>query len=193
MPDSVSNANPRKKKTSAAGSVKRLIGPAIIVLVIVIVDQWSKIWAVGALTDQGSHQVFGDFLRFTLVYNLGGAMGSSLGSSGLYLGISCVILPLLGYYLWQYRNSALYSWPLASIMAGAIGNALDRIRIGKVVDFIDVDFFKINLGSFHMDRWWTFNIADAGISCGLVFLVIVLLIHRPKQVELPVEHTEPTA
>jgi signal peptidase II len=160
--------------------VKRLLWPGLIIVSVVLLDQLSKIWAVGALYNQPSIEIWGDFLRFTLVYNLGGAMGTSLGPSGYYLIVALVILPILGYYLWQYRNDYLYSLPLASIIGGAVGNVIDRIRIGKVVDFIDVDFFNIHIGGFELDRWWTFNIADAAISCALVTLVVVLLIRKPK-------------
>ncbi len=69
---------------------------------------------------------------------------------------------------------------------------MDRVRIGKVVDFIDVDFFKINIAGFHMDRWWTFNIADSAITCALVFLIIKMLFARPKEIEAPVQETQPS-
>ena len=165
--------------------MKRFLWPAIVILAVVIVDQLTKSWAVGALTNQPSISVWGDFLRFTLVYNLGGALGTNLGSSVSYLVIAIVIVPVLCFYLYQYRNDILYKIPLSLIIGGAIGNVIDRIRIGKVVDFIDVDFFDIHIGGFELDRWWTFNIADSAISCALVFLVIVLLVHKPKAGEVP--------
>lgn len=172
--------------------MKRFLWPSIIVLAVVLLDQITKVWAVANLADQSTHQVLGNFFRFTLVYNVGGAMGTDLGSSFYYLTVALIILPILGFYLYQYRNNALYSWPLSFIIAGAIGNVADRIRIGKVVDFIDVDFFKIHIGSFQLDRWWTFNIADASITCALVFLIFVLLFHRPKKQAEPVQETQPT-
>ncbi len=76
-------------------------------------------------------------------------------------------------------------------MAGAIGNVIDRIRLGKVIDFLDVDFFDITIGSFQIERWWTFNIADAAISCSLMFLIGLYLFHpksHPAKTSTPTDH-----
>ena len=148
-------------------------------MAVVVLDQLTKIWAVNALTGQPSIQILGEFLMFTLVYNLGGALGTRLGSPTYYLVVALIIFPFIIYYLWHYRRQPVLAWPLAFIAGGAIGNIIDRIRIGKVVDFIDVDFFDINLFGFRLDRWWTFNIADAAIFCAIIFLLIYLTIHRP--------------
>lgn len=142
-------------------------------LVVVALDQVTKIWALNTLPDRGSVEVFGRFFMFTLVFNEGGALGTNLGSSNYYLVISIFILPFLFYYIYRYRHSGLMSWPLAFISAGALGNIIDRVYLGQVVDFIDIDFFDFNFFGRHIERWWTFNIADAAISCGIVFLIIV--------------------
>ena len=148
-------------------------------LVVVILDQATKYLAIEHLSSEPSHEVLGRFLMFTLIFNEGGALGTSLGSSTYYLISGILILAFLLYYVYHYRGIAVYSWPLALIAGGAIGNLIDRIRFGRVVDFIDVDFFDINIFGFHLDRWWTFNIADAAISCSIVFLlVVVLFVHR---------------
>ena len=140
---------------------------------VVALDQVTKIWALTALADRGSVEVFGNFLMFTLVFNQGGALGTNFGSSIYYLIISILILPFLFYYIYRYRFQALMSWPLAFISGGALGNIIDRIYLGQVVDFIDIDFIDFNFFGQHIQRWWTFNIADAAISCGIVFLIIV--------------------
>ena len=115
---------------------------------------------------------------FSLVYNEGGAMGTRLGPSGYYLGMALLIMPLVLFYIYRNREVPMISIPLALIAGGAIGNLIDRIRLGRVIDFIDVDFFDISIGSFHLFRWWTFNIADAAISCAIVFLVIHMFLNR---------------
>ena len=187
------DCKPKKKKRARSISVKRFLWPRSLSSWWSCLDQITKVWAVADLTDQPSQQVWGDFLRFTLVYNMGGAWGPDLGSSSYYLTVALVILPVLGFYLYQYRNDPyLFSWPLAFIIGGAIGNVMDRIRIGKVVDFIDVDFFEMHIGGFHLDRWWTFNVADASITCALIFLIVVLLFHHPKKQVEPVQETQPT-
>lgn len=125
-------------------------------------------------------EVLGRFFMLTLVYNEGGALGTSIGSSNLYLVISIVILPLLIFYLYQYRERRIICLPIAFIAGGAIGNIIDRIYLGKVIDFIDIDFFDFSIFGRNIERWWTFNIADAAISCGIVFLIIVSFIPAKK-------------
>ena len=182
MPASVSTANPAKRKRKLAKpSSSLLIWGAVIILVVAAVDQVTKFWAVDALTGQPSLTVIGEFFKLTLVYNEGGAMATSFGSSTWYLVIALFIVPILLYYLYLYRSIASFAIPLSFICGGAIGNLIDRIRIGKVVDFLDVDFFNIDLLGLQIDRWWTFNIADAAISCALVFLLFKVLFHKPPQ------------
>lgn len=144
----------------------------------VIADQTSKLWALTNLAEHTSRPVMGEFFMFSLVYNEGGAMGTRLGPSGYYLAMALLILPLVLFYIYRNREVRLISIPLALIAGGAIGNLIDRIRLGRVVDFIDVDFFDISIGGFHLYRWWTFNLADAAISCAIVFLVIHMFLNR---------------
>ncbi len=155
----------------------------------VIADQASKVWAVANIAEHTSQSVLGEFLMFSLVYNEGGAMGTRLGPSGYYLGMALLILPLVFFYIYRNREVPAISIPLGLIAGGAIGNLIDRIRLGRVVDFIDVDFFDISLGDFHLFRWWTFNIADAAISCAIVYLLIYMFLNQqsldPPKVDAP--------
>jgi signal peptidase II len=148
---------------------------------VIVLDQVTKIWAVSSLSGQPSLRVLGDFLLFTLVYNEGGAMGTRLGPSVSYLVMAFVVLPFLLYYIYHNRNDLMYSLPLSFIAGGAVGNLIDRIRLGKVVDFVDADFFDIDLLGFHMERFWVFNVADAAISCAITFLLIVLLLSHKQE------------
>jgi signal peptidase II len=187
-PASVSTAKPGKRsKKLAVAKYKALIWPAVIIAVVDILDQLTKSWAVQALTDQPSRRVLGSFLMFTLVYNEGGAMGTSLGSSGFYIIIAFVVIPILLYFIYKDRDKLALSLPLAFIVAGAVGNLIDRVRLGKVIDFIDMDFFHVNIWKVQIERWWTFNIADASITCALVFLIIHQLFFHPRT------HPEPSA
>lgn len=133
---------------------------------------------VANLTEHIPQPVLSDFFMLSLVYNEGGAMGTRLGPSVYYLIMALIVLPLVLYYIYRNRQSLIISLPLSLIASGAIGNLIDRIRLGKVIDFIDVDFFDISIGSFRLTRWWTFNIADAAISCAIVFLLIHLFVQR---------------
>jgi len=161
--------NSAKEGVSAQRNYLWLSG--LIIVCTAGIDQLTKLWAVRELSGQAPLRAFGEFLRFTLVYNEGGAMGTNFGGGLYYLIIGVAILLVIIYYLWLYRFSLRYSAPLALIASGAVGNLIDRIRLGKVVDWIDVDFFDINIFGYRLERWWTFNIADASITLALLYMI----------------------
>jgi len=143
----------------------------------VALDQATKYWAVTTLTIGGpSIRLIGDFFMLTLIYNEGGALGTNFGSSTYYLVISLVVLLCLIYYTWRRRQELSVVLPLALIISGAAGNFIDRIRLGRVVDFLDVDFFDV----FGITRWWIFNVADACISVAVLFLLVKLFFFTPE-------------
>ncbi len=117
------------------------------------------------------HSVIGDVVRFTLAYNPNAAMGLSLGQYsrvGFILLASAILCGLVLYYRRLPPGNGITEVALALIGGGAAGNLLDRLRFSRgVVDFIDV-----GVGSV---RFWTFNIADAGVFCGAMLLVLVLM------------------
>jgi len=114
----------------------------------------------------------------TLVYNEGGALGTSFGPSFYYLATSSVILAFVLYYIFVHRTHKALAYPLGLIAGGALGNIIDRIRIGKVIDWIDVDIFDVNLFGYYLERWWTFNIADAAISCSILYLLVTMFLSK---------------
>lgn len=161
--------------------MRKLLAPLLVLVAVVAVDQVTKLWAIGALSGQPSVEVLGRFFMLTLVYNEGGAMGSNFGSPTYYLASSSLILLFILYYIYSHRENLYVTAPLALIAGGAAGNIIDRIRFGRVVDFLDFDFFDINLFGLQLERWWTFNIADAAISCSIVFLLVrVIFFHHDK-------------
>jgi signal peptidase II len=179
MPGCASSAKKAKRADALpVSNLKALIVPAVIIFTVLILDQITKIWAVKYLTLNGSVEVLGQFLMLTLIYNEGGALGTSFGPSFYYLATSSLILVFVLYYIFVSRTARQTAYPLAFIAGGALGNIIDRIRIGKVVDWIDVDFFDINLFGYHLERWWTFNIADAAISCSILFLLVTMLLTK---------------
>jgi signal peptidase II len=116
------------------------------------------------------HEVMGDWFRFTLAYNRGAAMGLFFGPySRLGLSLTALFALVLLGTLYR-RSSASDAWRAAAIAlvaGGAVGNLLDRVRSARgVVDFIDV-----GIGDM---RFWTFNMADIGITCGALLLAILL-------------------
>lgn len=116
------------------------------------------------------HEVVGDWLRFTLAYNEGAAMGVTLGDYSR-IGLGLVALAALAVLGALYRRGAAADYrraaALALVTGGAVGNLLDRIRSARgVVDFIDLGIGDV--------RFWTFNMADVGITCGAIVLAILL-------------------
>lgn len=73
------------------------------------------------------------------------------------------------------NDSAIARFSFTLILSGAVGNLIDRIFFGKVTDFLDVDFFNISIGNWHIDRWYVFNIADSCIVIGVILLIIYYL------------------
>lgn len=159
----------------------------------ILLDQFSKWWAVSRFTDEWGEtgeiiRVFGDFVRFQLAYNEGAAFSSRpqdllpfLPPSVFFLLISIVAFLILA---WIYRSTAKEDWlsrfGIAGIISGALGNFIDRMRLGKVVDFIDCDFPDLI-----MTRFPTFNIADSfvtvGVVCVLLSPLLLKSVHRKKE------------
>lgn len=114
-------------------------------------------------------EVLGDVLRWTLTYNTGAAMNMHVGpSSRVIFSIIAIVMIVVIVRMWRGLppTSTWLSASLAMIVAGAAGNLIDRLRSARgVVDFIDV-----GIGS---SRFWTFNVADAGVSVGAVILAIL--------------------
>lgn len=116
------------------------------------------------------HEFLGELVRFTLAYNPGAAMSLSLGAHSR-VGFSLLALAALAILAHVYhRTSAgdrLAAAGLALIASGALGNLIDRLRSPRgVVDFIDV-----GLGDL---RFWTFNVADMGITLGAIALALTM-------------------
>jgi signal peptidase II len=151
------------------GSNAALFWPVI--AIVTALDVVTKAVAARALVPQRvPHDVWGDALRLTLVYNPGAAFGLNLGSQSRWIFTALTIVALA--ILWRLyrateRGHALRVLALGLVCAGALGNLLDRLRSDLgVVDFIDVGF-----GSA---RWPTFNVADMAVSVGAVLLAWVL-------------------
>ncbi|MBW7932533.1 MAG: signal peptidase II [Gemmatimonadaceae bacterium] len=113
--------------------------------------------------------VIGDVVRWTLTYNTGAAMNMHLGASSRVI-FSLVAIVMIAIIVKMWRGlpptSTWLAASLGMIVAGAAGNLLDRLRSARgVVDFIDV-----GIGSA---RFWTFNVADSGVTVGAIILAIL--------------------
>ncbi len=145
-----------------------------IVLVIVVADQITKIWADTSLAMYEQVPIT-SFFNITKAYNYGAAF-SFLNDAGgwqrwLFTGISLVVSIVLT--VWLYRMSRQERWlslSIALILGGAVGNLIDRVWYGYVVDFIQV--------YWNTSYFPSFNIADAAISCGTVILLAITLFEK---------------
>jgi signal peptidase II len=142
-----------------------------LVMGVVVADVLTKLVAVTTLVPQRvPREVFGDWVRLTLVYNRGAAFGLHLGpwSRGIFLILTIIALVILGrLYRSTRAGDILRTVALGLVCGGAVGNLIDRIRspLG-VVDFLDVGFRDW--------RWPTFNVADIAVSTGAFLLAWAL-------------------
>jgi len=135
------------------------------VTAIVSVDRVTKIFFMDFLNPNESYVVIQNFLYMTLVHNTGIAFGMFKNQGGIFIFISIILIILLLYNIIYYKRhqenlSRLYIVAFSMILAGAIGNLIDRILFGYVIDFID---FRV---------WPVFNIADSAITIGAVIIVV---------------------
>ncbi len=134
--------------------------------IVLVLDQLSK-WAVLAVLNYGDTVTVTPFFDWVLVYNRGAAFSFLADQSGwqswfftlLALGVSAWV----AWTLPKQQEEKLLNFSLALIMGGALGNVLDRVRLGAVVDFLQ----------FHLTDWYfpAFNIADCAITVGAILLV----------------------
>ena len=160
---------------------------SLIIGIMVILDQVSKYVIKAQMNIEDSIPVLGSFFQITYIENDGAAFGVQLGSPKLFIMLSVIAAILVFYYLLRMRDKNwLPQLALAFIAAGAIGNLTDRFIHGKVVDFLDVEFFDIFIPSFNilgytfseysMTRWPIFNVADIAITCGMIIIISYLIL-----------------
>ena len=166
--------------------------------IIVLIDQAAKLFIKGfeipflhlyhlGIPLGAGYPIIGNFLRITFIENPGMAFGIDVGGK-LFLTVFSIVASVgIFVYLFKIRQEALViRLALALILGGAIGNLIDRVLYGvifgegslfygKVVDFIDVDFFNIDFLGYHINRFPVFNVADSSVSIGVVLL---LLFHK---------------
>ncbi len=137
-------------------------------LVIITIDQLTKMWAVKTLSYGYPMEVL-PFVNFTLLHNTGAAFSFLADAGGwqrwLFMGLAIIIS--IGLVIWLLRLSVQQlglAIALALILGGALGNLIDRVIYGYVVDFIDVYY-----QTWH---WPAFNVADSAITIGVTILLI---------------------
>ncbi len=144
-------------------------------LLVLLADQGSKWWVLEVLNLPERRQVpVLPVLSLTMVWNQGVTFGllNGFGAWGVWLlaGVALAVVVVLGLWLRRAENG-LVALALGAIAGGAIGNVVDRLRFGAVVDFLHAHAFGWS--------WYVFNVADAAIVCGVGVLVLDGL--RPRR------------
>ncbi len=132
----------------------------IIVLSVLSLDQLSKFLSTKYLSPDQSMPVIGGVFHLTLIHNRGAAFGVLKGQVYLFILMAVICVALISLYLNRQRRKrpSLYNISLGFILAGALGNLIDRLCFGYVIDFLD---FRI---------WPVFNVADSAITVGAILL-----------------------
>ena len=143
---------------------------SLMIVALVVVDQVSKLMVSSLLAPIGSVDIIPDVFRFTYVENKGAAFGMLSDNRWIFMVTSVIAILALLVYLWKFRpDSILACTAISMIIAGGIGNMIDRVALGYVIDFLDFCAFP--------NLWmWVFNIADVCVCIGGALLVLWLII-----------------
>ncbi len=156
------------------------------IIILIAADQLIKLWAVKSLETVGSMDFihFGDFEIFDLTYleNRGAIFGSMAGQRWFLVGFTSLVILAGIFVLFRYmKRSKLLSTAIALFVAGGIGNLIDRIRFGYVVDMFELKLFKFAI----------FNFADICVTFAFVMILVYAIFIDPKiEKKLKAEKTE---
>lgn len=145
----------------------RLLPAVLAVAAVLLADQLSK-YAISAHFAYGEVLPITSFFNLVLVYNPGAAFSFLSGASGwqrpMFICITVAAIALITWMIRKHSADKLFGWGLTLILAGAVGNLIDRIVLGHVIDFLD----------FHTPDWhfWAFNVADSAITVGAGLLIL---------------------
>ena len=145
---------------------------ALSVVLAVAADQLVKLWVVKAIPLHTAVEAIPGLFHFTYVQNTGAAFSALEGQIWLFALVFAVFTAAI---LWEFSKkrmgfSAFERWCIVFVFAGGLGNMIDRIRLGYVVDMIAVDFMNFPV----------FNVADCFITCGCIALMVSLIFFNKK-------------
>lgn len=156
--------NIQQLSTKPAGALAPWIG---IAMILVLIDQVTKI-TVAKTFAYGQVKALGAYFNLTMVYNKGAAFSFLATESGwqryLFTGIGIVAALVIVLMLKRHAGERMFCLALSLILGGALGNVIDRLLYGHVIDFLD----------FHVGRWHfpAFNVADSAICIGAALFII---------------------
>jgi len=159
------------------------------IIAVVVLDQVTKYIIKSTMNLYDSFQVLGDFFRITYIENAGMAFGVQMQNKVIFtlLSVAAAVIVLV-YLIRLPKENFIFRFSLALIMGGAVGNLIDRMTVGRVVDFLDVDFFDISLPAFNflfinfpgysMTRWPVFNVADSAVTIGMILIAWFIVFQK---------------
>jgi len=164
----------------------------VIVFSVVILDQLTKYIIKMSMDLYDSVDVLGSFFKITYIENPGMAFGIQMENKIWFTFLSIIAAIIVLIYLVKMKDEKFsFRLALAMIMGGAVGNLIDRIYAGRVVDFLDVEFFDISIPSFNfiflkfpgysLTRWPVFNVADSAVTCGMLLIIWLIVFQRSHQ------------
>jgi signal peptidase II len=158
-------------RSSQAASLGIWLGIALVVL---LADQFTKVLIVGSF-QFGDSQTFTSFFNLVRVHNSGAAFSFLANAGGwqrwFFTGIGVLAAGFIVYLLRTHANQRLFCFALALILGGAIGNVIDRVLYGHVIDFLDFHWDWL-APLFFEGHFPAFNIADSAISVGTLCLIV---------------------
>lgn len=143
-----------------------VLAGAAIALLVLAADQASKAWAQGALRPGHEVTVVGGWVWFRLTSNTGAGLGLLAGHNLLFLVVTALVVgAVVIIVLRGFVSGLLSAGALGAVAGGGTSNLVDRVRLGRVIDFIEVHHWPTD-----------FNLADAAIRLGVVLFVLALLL-----------------
>lgn len=144
-------------------------------LIVILIDQITKTWAMHTLMPYQAQKIF-PFFNLTLAYNTGAAFSFLNTASGwqniFFIAIALVISVVLIVWLSRVKNNVYEVLGISFILGGAVGNLIDRIHYGFVVDFLEFHVYQ--------HAWPIFNIADSAICIGVALILIGTMVASRK-------------
>lgn len=143
----------------------------VIIALLIGIDQLSKIWALNYLKEVGTIPVIENVFHLTYVENRGAAFGMLQNNQWIFVVVALVASVFGVYYLYKKNVNLLGKSAIMMIIAGAVGNAIDRLRLGFVVDYFD----------FRIIWEYVFNVADVFVVVGTILLCIYILFFEDEE------------
>lgn len=148
--------------------LKTAVPAFVMAVLLVIIDQATKLWAINNLKGKPAITVIPGFLDFSYLENTGAAFGIFKGHTIILGVVTAIILGIMLIMILSGKiNNKFVVWTLALIIAGGIGNVIDRFRYDYVVDFIDVTWGILR-------NFPVFNFADICVTVGAVLIILYI-------------------